>query len=73
MKPGELGFTYCQVPVRYRLADRNAVTVFGADGVKHHISELSLDPGISRAIFGRTGQVTRIEVDLSPPKRSARR
>ena len=53
-----------QVPVRYRLDDHDGITVVGSDGVKHHSSELNLEPALSRAVFGRTGEIARIEVSL---------
>lgn len=64
LKVGELGFTYCQVPVVYRLSSRDAVTVVRPQGVIHRASGLNLDVGTSREILDRTGKVVRVEVCL---------
>ncbi len=65
LKPGELAFTYCQVPVVYRLAPRDSLTLFRADGSREHNETLRLAPDISRAIINRTAEIERIEVSLN--------
>jgi hypothetical protein len=65
LQPGELVFTYCQVPIVCRLAQKNSLAVVQANGVKRHIEQLRLDVAASREIFERTGKVTRIVVCLS--------
>ena len=65
LKPGELAFTYCQVPVVYRLAQENTLTVVLAIGTKQHAEKLCLESTDSREIFERTGKVARIEVCLN--------
>ena len=65
LKAGELAFTYCQVPIIYRLAQANALTILRAGGSPSRTKELQLDAATSRVVFERTGDVTRIEVDLS--------
>ena len=64
LKPGELGFTYCQVPVIYRLARKDSVTVLRSEGTASRVEALSLDAAASAEIFARTGKVSRIEVCL---------
>jgi hypothetical protein len=64
LEVGELAFTYCQVPVVYRLAKKNSLTVVRVDGVKQNAEQLRLDATTSREIFARTGKVARIEVGL---------
>jgi hypothetical protein len=60
---GSLGFTYCRVPIIYRLVDGSAsVTVTHADGTESSFTELQLDRETSRAIFERRSSVHRIEV-----------
>jgi len=65
LQRSELAFTYCQVPVVYRLAKKNSLTVVLANGAKQHAEMLRLDSTASRGIFERTGKVARIEVCLS--------
>jgi hypothetical protein len=64
LKPGELAFTYCQVPVIYRLASAPALAVLRADGQRSARPELQLDAPTSREIFQRTGAIRRLEVTL---------
>ena len=64
LKPGELAFTYCQVPVVFWRAGANSLTLFFADGSKQLRAELRLDAKISRSLFERSGQIERIEACL---------
>jgi hypothetical protein len=62
--PGMLAFTLCQVPVVYRRAAAPAVTVVDRrDGVVRLEGD-ALGPELSAEVFGRTGAVRRIEVDV---------
>jgi hypothetical protein len=65
LKPGELAFTYCQVPVVFRLARVNSLIVVLMNGARKNAEQLRLDPTTSREIFQRTGKVARIEVCFS--------
>lgn len=65
LKAGELAFTYCQVPVIYRLARADSLVVIPASGARLRSSELRLDRINSRLIFERAGKVLRIEVSLA--------
>jgi hypothetical protein len=64
LKPGELAFTYCQVPVVYRLAQADSLIVVRPNGGKCRTETLSLDAKVSEEIFARTGKVSRVEVCL---------
>ena len=58
-----LGFTYCQVPIVYRLSDGPMeISVTWVDGSTVDMVGSSLDREISEAIFGRNGTIARIEV-----------
>jgi hypothetical protein len=59
-----LGFTYCQVPVCYRLADSSAITVERADGTKETLPAGMLAPADSASILARGGLVKRVLVDV---------
>jgi hypothetical protein len=65
LSAGELAFTYCQVPVIFRLAQQNSLWVLRSGGAKHQSTDLRLDAATSREIFGRTGQIARLEINLS--------
>ena len=64
LQPGELAYTYCQVPVIYRLAPEQSLTIVRSDRAQSRSDQLSLDPTVSRDIFERTGKVARIAVCL---------
>jgi hypothetical protein len=61
-----LAFTWCQVPVVYRLVDRGppAMTVVRDDGTSQTLAELSLPADLSGEIFRRSGHVRRLSLDL---------
>lgn len=59
-----LGFTYCQVPIVYQLADKQGIKVDFSDKTTLEFDSLRLDQQTSRFIFERTGKVTRIQVQL---------
>ena len=58
---GTLGFTYCGVPVIYRLGDAPSCTVEWSDGSETS-GESGFDQRTSAALFSRTGQISRISV-----------
>ena len=70
LKSGELAFTYCQVPIIYRLGAKNHLTVIRADGAKRRSEVLCLDSATSRTILQRSGETARIEVDFVMPPES---
>ena len=62
---GSLAFTYCQVPVVYRLAPKPFLTIELTDGSKRRQAALRLDAQDSRAIFERSGTIKAILCGLS--------
>ncbi|HTM46835.1 MAG TPA: hypothetical protein VL137_17890, partial [Polyangiaceae bacterium] len=63
LSAGELGFTYCQVPVIYRVADKATITVRrGMQAVQSDSSTLNAVD--SAAVFSRNGAITEIRVDV---------
>lgn len=61
---GSLAFTFCQVPIVYRLTDAEpTITVVSPTG-NHTIKGDELGAERSRLLFGRTGEVIRIEVAI---------
>ena len=62
---GSLGFTYCQVPVCYTLADAPSIRLERDGAEPQLIPGNELSRGESLAVFGRTGEITKITVILS--------
>jgi hypothetical protein len=58
-----LCFTYCQVPVVYKLANENALEIVSSNGLST-LENLNLDTTLSQKVFGRTGDITRIVVQI---------
>ena len=65
LKPGELAFTYCQVPIIYRRGAKPRLTVLRAKGERWQADALKLDATLSRSILARSGAISRLEVDLA--------
>jgi len=66
-----LGFTYCQLPVSYQLADAASILVERADGAQETVRGYSLGAADSLAVFTRNGKLSRLTVlvprtDLRP-------
>ena len=65
LRPDSLAFTVCQVPVAYELGDGPArIRVTRNDGATATADGTALDAALSRAVFARTGEVVRIDVEL---------
>ena len=61
---GSLAFTYCQVPVCYRLGDGPRIELERRDGGLEMVAGDKLGVGASAAIFGRRGTYRRITVTI---------
>lgn len=62
---GGLAFSFCQVPVLYRLSDvKPLISVTRRDGTSTIIEGNRLDAGHSRSLFDRSGDISRIDVDV---------
>jgi hypothetical protein len=64
LEENSLCFTYCQVPVVYKLSDKNDLKVFFNQGTSSAFEKLNLDTIVSKQVFGRTGEVIKIVVHL---------
>ena len=64
LERNELAFTYCQVPVVYKTAGKDSLIVFFNDNSRAEFTNLSLDVPTSKKIFGRTGEVKQILVEI---------
>ena len=60
-----LGFTYCQVPVIYRLAPNRGVKVEFDRGPALEFTDLHLDLSTSKKVFERTGEINKITVSVN--------
>jgi hypothetical protein len=63
--PSGLAFTWCQVPIVYRLrsAGRPALTITLQDGSMQSLPQLSLPAQLSAELFRRSGHVRQITLD----------
>ncbi|MFM9944478.1 MAG: hypothetical protein ACKVQB_04525 [Bacteroidia bacterium] len=63
-EPGSLCFTFCQVPVIYRLSNDNHLEIEKEGGLLVTGNSLHLDEETSANIFNRTGAITKITVHV---------
>ena len=64
LEEGSLAFTYCQVPIIYKLSDKSSLKVeFTNEEVLDSVS-LNIDTDTSSKLFKRTGEIKLITVDL---------
>ena len=63
LKVGQLGFTYCQVPFVYSLGSEISITVAATTGTTVLKGDV-IPSSWAKKIFGRTGEVTRIDVQI---------
>jgi hypothetical protein len=59
-----LAFTFCQVPVCYRLAKTPNITIERGDGRRDSLASATLNRELSLGIFHRTGVIARLLVDV---------
>ena len=64
LEKGSLGFTYCQIPIIYKLAENESLkVVFNEDSVLEY-DHLNLDSATSKKVFERTGEIKQIMVSI---------
>ena len=61
-----LAFTWCQVPIVYQLDDKVApsLTITWDDGKQKTLSDLTLSPEVSSALFKRSGRIRHLSLVL---------
>ncbi|MHC1778389.1 MAG: hypothetical protein AB9834_23510 [Lentimicrobium sp.] len=64
LKQGQLGFTFCQVPVLFSASDKDKISVTMADGKQYFIEDHTIGREISTKIFNRSGDIARIDVSF---------
>lgn len=61
----EIGFTYNQVPVIYKLADRRSIHLILEDGSEVHMDDSNeLNEAYSNELFSRSGKIKEIHVSI---------
>ena len=60
-----LGFTYCQVPIVYEIADCDGLEITFKDGQTQSFPGLRIDNEISNKIFKRTGDVVKVVAQIN--------
>ena len=65
VEAGSLCFTYCKVPVVYKLSNEHGLKVVFNDGRQIESNELQLDLETSNSIFKRKGEVKQIIVSIN--------
>tara|TARA_R110002049_G_scaffold168670_3_gene335229 strand:- start:1 stop:3462 length:3462 start_codon:yes stop_codon:yes gene_type:complete len=64
LKANSLGFTYCQVPIVYKISDKESLQIVFNNGKQNGSESLKLDGNTSKSIFERKGDVVQINVSL---------
>ncbi|GAA4891740.1 hypothetical protein GCM10023311_15190 [Flaviramulus aquimarinus] len=64
LEKGSLCFTYCQVPIIYKLSDEEKLEVVFNENTTLEFDTLELDSQTSKKVFERTGEISQIIVYL---------
>ncbi|WP_204345946.1 hypothetical protein [Psychroserpens algicola] len=64
LEKDSLCFTYCQVPVIYKISDKNHITVSFNNQIVTEFDGLKTDIETSTKLFNRTGEIHQIVVEL---------
>ncbi|SNT34582.1 hypothetical protein SAMN05421640_3430 [Ekhidna lutea] len=65
LKPGQLAFTYCQVPVIYEKGNTSEILVTYSNGQSDAIDGSALNEKNSKMLFNRTGTIDKIKVIIN--------
>lgn len=65
LEKGSLAFTVCQVPIIYKISDKNRVEVKFKNGTIETFSTLTLSYEMSQKIFQRTGEIIEVAVSIN--------
>ncbi len=60
-----IGFTLCQVPITYQIAESNQISIQFSDGSETKTSGLTMDKESSELLFKRSGKISGINVSLT--------
>ena len=59
-----LCFTYCQIPIIYKLSEKESINIKLSNGESLHVDGLSIDLKLSKQIFMRDGSIEHIQVEI---------
>ncbi|MFK7780971.1 hypothetical protein [Psychroserpens sp.] len=59
-----LCFTYCQVPIIYKVSNKNKVNVIFNNDTNQEFQTLKMNKEVSSKLFNRTGEINHIVVEL---------
>ncbi len=65
LEKNSMAFTYCQVPVIYKIAPAIELKVSYKNGNVDTAKSLELDAILSQKIFNRTGEIVQIEISIT--------
>ncbi len=65
LNKNSLAFTYCQVPIIYKLSKTKNITIIFNNNQQQNIEGLSLDKDTSSEVFMRTGKIKKIIVSIT--------
>jgi len=65
LEKGSLAFTVCQVPIIYKVADKNQMVVKYENDNTETFSSLTLSHEVSQKIFQRTREVVQVSVSIN--------
>lgn len=68
LEKGAIGFTYCQIPIIYKIAKTNSMEIIYRDGTKIISDSFELEQAQSDDVFLRTGNIARIEISMTEEK-----
>jgi len=68
VEKNSLCFTYCQVPIIYKLSNKSDITVFFTDDTTTLFNQKKLDMLTSKLLFERTGNIEKIVVSIPQNK-----
>ncbi|MGK0323171.1 MAG: hypothetical protein ACJAR4_001206 [Psychroserpens sp.] len=60
-----LCFTYCQVPIIYKISDKDKITIMFNNESVVEFNSLTTDLEITKKLFDRTGEINHIIVELN--------
>ena len=64
LEKNSMAFTYIQIPIIYTLSDKDQITITLKNDERKTVNGSELKPDISRSVFNRTGEITKIEVSI---------
>ncbi len=65
LEKGSLAFTVCQVPIIYKIAEKNQIEVLFKNKQIETISSLTLNLEMSQKIFHRSGEISQLKVSIN--------